>query len=65
MYEKLAFVNPNVNENRVKNAHSGGFLCKMPLPGPKIGRKAPGGRPGTAHGFQVPQSLPFRSLVPY
>jgi hypothetical protein len=31
MYVKLALVKSKVNENRVKIAHSGGFLCEEPL----------------------------------
>ena len=30
MYAKLAGLRSNVNENHVKNPHSGGFLCEKP-----------------------------------
>jgi hypothetical protein len=33
MYVKLALLKINVNENRVKNAHSGGFPSVVPVPG--------------------------------
>jgi len=45
MYVKLAVLKINVNENRVKNAYSGGFLCEKAV------------RLVTAHRFRVPQSL--------
>src|ERR1700678_1028664 len=41
MYVKLAMLKINVNENRIRNVHSGGFLREMPDPG----SSAPAGGP--------------------
>jgi hypothetical protein len=39
MYVKLAVLKINVNENRVKNAYSGGFLCENRSPGSERARR--------------------------